>query len=66
MLAALAGAVWALSLARVFLSTGWPALLYLAYAMVSAGFGVICALAALDLSSLDQLGRSVDAQIRRK
>jgi hypothetical protein len=37
MLSVFTGAVWALSLARVFLSTGWPALLHLAYAMVSAG-----------------------------
>jgi hypothetical protein len=65
-LAVLAGAVWALSFARTFLSTGWPALLHLVYAMVSAGFAVICALAAFDLSSPDQLGRSVDAHIRRK
>jgi hypothetical protein len=65
-LAALAGAVWALSLAPTFLSTGWPAPLHLVYAMVSAGFAVICALAALDLSSPDQLGRYVDARIRRK
>jgi hypothetical protein len=66
LLAALAGAVSALSLAQVLLSTGWPALLHLAYAMVSAGFAVICALAALDLSSPDEIGRFVDARIRRK
>jgi hypothetical protein len=36
-LAALSGAVWALSLARFFFSTGWPALFHLAYATGSGG-----------------------------
>jgi hypothetical protein len=55
-LAALSGAVGALSLVRFFLSTGSPALFHLAYAAASAGFATISSLAALDSSSPEQLG----------
>jgi hypothetical protein len=65
-LAALTGAVWALSLARFFFSTGWPALFRLAYAAGSAGFAIICSLAAFDPSSPEQLGRDLDRRIRPK
>ena len=65
-LAVLTGAIWALSLARFLLSTGWPALFHFGYLAGAAGFAVTCALTAADPSSPDQLGREVDARIYGK
>ena len=65
-LAALTGAVWAFSLARFIFSSGWPALFHLVYAAAAAGFSVVCAVAAFDLSSPDQLGRDVEAQLHKR
>jgi len=59
-LAAISGAVWALSLARFFFSTGWPALFHLAYAAGSGGFAIVCSLAAFDSSSPERLHRLLD------
>ena len=49
LLAGLTGVVWAFSLARLSLSTGWSAVFYLGYAAASAGFTIFCALVALDI-----------------
>jgi hypothetical protein len=49
-LAGLTGIVWAFSLASLLLSTGWSAVFYLGYAAASAGFTVLCALVAVNIS----------------
>jgi len=63
-LAVISGAVWALSLARFFFSTGWPALFHLAYAAASGGFAIVCSLAVFDPSSPERLRRHLDRRIR--
>lgn len=65
-LAILTGLVWALSLAQVFLSTGWSPLFHLAYAAGSGGVAIICSLAAHDPSTPERLGKNLDACFRRK
>jgi hypothetical protein len=49
-LAALTGALWAFSVVRFLLATGWPVVFYFGYAAASAGFTVVCALVALNIS----------------
>ena len=56
MLAGLTAVVWAFSLASLPLSTGWPAVFYFGYAAASAGFSVVCALVALNISGTEKLG----------
>jgi hypothetical protein len=50
LLATLTGVVWALSVSRFLLATGWAVVFYFAYAAASGGFTVVCALLALDIS----------------
>jgi hypothetical protein len=50
-LAALTGAVWAFSVVRFLLATGWPVVFYFGYVAASAGFTVACALVALNIST---------------
>jgi hypothetical protein len=53
-LAGLTGAVWAFSLGSLLLSTGWSAVFYLGYAAASAGFTVLCALVAVNVSYAEE------------
>ena len=50
LLAILTGVVWAFSVGRFLLATGWPMVFYFGYAGACAGFTVVCAQLALNIS----------------
>jgi hypothetical protein len=50
LLATLTGVVWAFSVGRFLLATGWTVVFYFGCAAASAGFTVVCALLALNIS----------------